>query len=49
VSSANRSAEEYVRRYANDYCNGDIDDAMKHIIVKAVIEEKEKEDVNNIR
>ena len=43
MSDAVRTIEEYVTRYANTYCNGDIDEAKKHAIVKAVIEEKESE------
>lgn len=41
LSDTTRSIEDYVRRYADDYCNGDIEEAMNHILVKVVIEEKE--------
>lgn len=43
MSDPYRTPEEYIERYANDYCNGDIEAAKEHAIVKAVIEEKTKE------
>lgn len=42
MSDAVRTTDDYVTRYARDYCNGDIEEAKKHAIVKAVIEEKMK-------
>ena len=45
MSDAVRTVDEYIRRYANDYCGGDIEEAKKHAIVKSVISEKKKEDV----
>lgn len=35
--------EEYIKRHADQYCNGDVEVAKSHCIVKAVLEEKEKE------
>ena len=43
MSDPTRTVEEYIRRYANDYCGGDVETAKEHAIVKAVIEEKQKE------
>lgn len=43
MSDTVRTVEEYISRYANDYCNGDIEAAKKHAIVKAVVEEKQSE------
>ena len=34
--SKNKAFDEYVRRYANTYCNGDIKEAKKHAIVRSV-------------
>ena len=34
--SKNEAFEEYVRRYANTYCNGNIEEAKKHAIVRSV-------------
>lgn len=42
MSDPTRTTEEYIQRYANDYCNGDVEEAKKHAIVQAVIQEKEK-------
>lgn len=41
MSDTNRTVEEYIQRYAKDYCNGDTEAAKKHAIVKEVIEEKQ--------
>lgn len=46
MSDPTRSIEEYINRYARDYCNGDIEAAKQHAIVKAVIEEKQRRDAN---
>ena len=43
MSDPTRTVEEYIQRYANDYCNGDVEAAKSHAIVKAVIEEKQEE------
>lgn len=43
MSDPTRTPEEYIERYARDYCNGDIEVAKQHAIVKAVVEEKTKE------
>ena len=43
MSDTVRTPEEYIERYAHDYCNGDIEVAKEHAIVKAVIEEKQNE------
>lgn len=45
MSDRQRTPEDYIERYANDYCGGDIEDAKKHAIVKSVVEEKQKEDI----
>lgn len=42
MSDRERTPEEYLERYARSYCNGDIEAAKEHAIVKAVIEEKAK-------
>lgn len=34
--SRNKAFEEYVKRYANIYCNGNIEEAKKHAIVRSV-------------
>ena len=47
MSDAVRTVDEYIRRYADDYCGGDIEEAKKHAIVKSVVEEKQKEDDNS--
>ena len=43
MSDQVRTVEEYLERYARSYCNGDIEVAKEHAIVKAVIEEKQDE------
>ena len=43
MSDRERTPEEYVKRYARDYCNGNIEEAKEHAIVKAVLEEKQNE------
>ena len=45
MSDTVRTIDDYVSRYANDYCGGDIVDAKNNAIVKSVISEKKKEDV----
>lgn len=42
MSEPTRTVEEYIRRYANDYCNGDIETAKSHAIVREVIKEKQE-------
>ncbi len=42
MSDPYRTIDDYIARYARSYCNGDIEEAKKHAIVKAVIQEKEK-------
>ena len=34
--SRNEAFEKYVKRYANIYCNGNIEEAKKHAIVRSV-------------
>ena len=41
MSEWNRSREEYIQRYADDYCDGDVEGAKKHKIVMEVIREME--------
>ena len=41
MSEWNRTTEEYIRRYAEMYCNGDIEEAKKHAIVREVVKEKQ--------
>ena len=43
MSDPTRTLEEYIQRYANDYCNGDVEVAKSHAIVKAVLHEKQLE------
>ena len=43
MSDPHRTIEEYIQRYANDYCDGDVETAKTHAIVQAVIEEKQEE------
>ena len=43
MSDRERTPEEYLSCYAHDYCDGDIEAAKEHAIVKAGIEEKQKE------
>ena len=40
MSDAVRTVDEYIARYARDYCNGNIEEAKKLAIVQAVINEK---------
>lgn len=40
MSDEARTIEEYIERYARDYCGGDIEKAKKHITVKLVAYEK---------
>lgn len=44
MSENNITIEEYTRRYANDHCDGDVEEAKKHAIVKEVMQEKIKEE-----
>lgn len=37
MSDNNRTPEEYLQRYAKMYCNGDIEKAKEHEIVKEVL------------
>lgn len=46
MSDTNRTPEEYIQRYAKMYCNGDIEEAKKHEIVKEVLREKSNERTN---
>lgn len=46
MSDPYRTEEEYIQRYANDYCNGDIETAKEHAIVKEVIKEKKRRSTN---
>ena len=34
--SRNKDFEAYVKRYADNYCNGNIEEAKKHAIVRSV-------------
>ena len=43
MSDRERTPEEYIKRYANQYCNGNIEVAKTHAIVKETIKELEKE------
>jgi hypothetical protein len=43
MSERNRTPEEYLQRYARDYCNGDIEKAKEHEIVKEVLKGLEDE------
>lgn len=43
MSEQSRTPEEYIQRYADDYCNGDTEEAKKHAIVREVMKEKERE------
>lgn len=42
MSENNISIEEYTRRYANNYCGGDVEESRKHAIVKEVVKEKQQ-------
>ena len=37
MSEQNRNKDEYLKRYAKDYCNGDEEKAENHAIVKEVL------------
>lgn len=39
----NKDFEAYVKRYADNYCNGNIEEAKKHAIVKIVKKHYEEE------
>ena len=43
MSDTTRTVEEYIQRHAKQYCNGDVEVAKSHAIVRAVIEEKQGE------
>lgn len=47
MSDTNRTPEEYIQRYAKTYCNGDIEEALKHEIVREVLKEKMKGDAEH--
>lgn len=42
MSDNYRTKEEYIKRHASDYCNGDTEEAKEHAIVKEVLKEKEE-------
>ena len=42
MSDRERTPEEYIERHARNCCNGDIEAAKEHAIVKAVVAEKQK-------
>lgn len=46
MSDTSRTKQEYLERYAKTYCNGDIEEAMKHEIVREVLREKSNERTN---
>lgn len=39
----NKDFENYVKRYADNYCKGNIEEAKKHAIVKSVKEHYDEE------
>lgn len=41
--NVNKGFEEYLIRYADAYCNGDVEEAKKHAIVKSVKEHYDEE------
>ena len=43
MSEQHRTPEEYIERYANQYCNGDQEEAAGHAIVKEVCKNLESE------
>lgn len=43
MSNCNRTPEEYIQRYARDYCNGDTEAAKSHAIVREAEKTLEKE------
>ncbi|SHK34478.1 hypothetical protein [Hespellia stercorisuis] len=40
-----REMQEYIEKYARDNCDGDIEEAKRHMLVKIVAAEKENKDV----
>lgn len=38
MSEANKTKQEYIAKYAHDYCGDDAEQAKEHAIVKAVCE-----------
>ena len=42
MSDTVRTVEEYIQRHARQYCNGDVEAAKEHAIVKALVEEKQE-------
>lgn len=46
MSDWNRTPEEYLERYAKTYCNGDIEEAKKHEIVREVLKGRRNERIN---
>ena len=43
MSDLNRTIDEYLERYAEMYCSGDVEEAKKHAIVREVMEEKKND------
>lgn len=43
MSDRNRTQEEYIQRHADQYHNGDIEEARQHAIVKEAAKDLEKE------
>jgi hypothetical protein len=43
MSEQKRTKEEYLEAYANTYCDGDIEKAKEHAMVKEVLESLEGE------
>lgn len=37
MSDTSRTKQEYLERYAKTYCNGDVEEAKEHEIVKEVM------------
>ena len=46
MSESNRTKEEYLKRYADTYCEGDMDKAKTHSIVIEVLKEIEEGESN---
>lgn len=44
MSDRERTPEEYIERYARDYCNGDIEVAAGHAIVRSYREYLEEDE-----
>lgn len=40
MSDPTRTPEEYIQRYARDYCGGDVEAAKEHAMVKEVVKSK---------